>query len=191
MKIRRIALLLAALFCVQGMVLIAGGAGAEGAQTPDLFYQADAPTLETLWKTGTGIVLLGGEGEAWTQALAALLGEVCAENGVGLVYRAAPETCEATGIAEEIRAYISRHGTSFANVYGSQAHIEALTKEDAPLEGLAIFLNKGTLIGVHAGTTAQAQTPADVPDEVQRQEAKEAIAGLIARLGSSPCPSYC
>ncbi len=191
MKIRRIALLLAALFCVQGMALIAGGAGAEGAQASDLFYPADAETLGTLWKTGTGIVLLGGEDEAWTQALAPLLVEACAENGVGLIYRAGPETCDEAGVSEEIRAYLSRHGTSFANVYGSQVHIEALTQEGAPLEGAAVFLNKGTLIGVHVGTAAQAQTPEDALDEAQRQEAKEDIAGLIARLGSSPCPSYC
>lgn len=155
----------------------------------DVFNCPDAQAVEDFFKTGTGIALLGSPDDSWTRASAALVQEMCARYGIGVIRYIAPD--EHAGFAAEVQAYISKWGTSFANVSGTTELIEENTGCGAQeIQGVVLFMNKGTIIGAHVGTVESAVAAAE-DVSIHMDAMMEQLYKYVQKLGSSPCPTYC
>ena len=184
-----------AMLAMLGMSLVLSGvwnAGAESAASgfdEDLFLSQSAQEMETFAQSGTGILLLGTADDAWTQATAALAEELCVRSWIGVIRYVNPADCEA--YAAQVQAYLEKGGTSFANVAGSTSLIEENISCDArDMQGVLLFVNKGTVIGAQVGTAADAQDPQqDVSESLD--EILDQMESWVQKLGSSPCPTYC
>lgn len=155
----------------------------------DVFICPDVQDTEDFFKTGTGIALIGCSDDSWTRASVALVQEMCARYGIGVArYINLAEYAEH---AQEVQTYISKYETSFANVSGTKILIEENISCDAQeMQGIVLFMNKGTIVGVHVGTAESADN-AFYDISADMDVIMEQIYAYVQKLGSSPCPAYC
>ena len=155
----------------------------------DVFLCPDEQEMEEFQRSGTGVVLLGSSENRWTRMSVVLVQEMCSRYGIGVVRYVDP--AGQPGYAGQVQEYLSKWGTSFANVSGTTKLIEENIGCDASeIEGIVLFVNKGTILGAHVGSVEDAMGAAEETD-AQMDAILEQMYVYLQKLGSSPCPNHC